>query len=120
MVRLIPNDHHKFYDITDEHWEIIWKYIHDLNKKYIIPILNEQDFNEITLYQGYSFSSKKTNEIYELLRESLFNGTLEDYERDFNRKLEVDHYFFFPSDKVIEFINFLDYSGGFYIKTHIL
>ena len=32
MARLIPNDHHKFYDITDENWEIIWKYIHDLNK----------------------------------------------------------------------------------------
>ena len=120
MIRLIPNNNCDNFDINSEEWNMIWEYVQYLNKKLIIPILNEKDFIEVGLYQDYSFSSKKTREIYELLESSINDGTLSEYKKEYDSKLDLSNYILFRYDKVIDFIDFCFYSGGFHVKTHIL
>ena len=120
MIRLIPNNNGDNFDINSEEWNMIWEYVQYLNKQLIIPVLNEKDFIEVGLYQDYCFSSKKTKEIYELLEGSINDGTLSQYKKEYDSKLDLSNYTLFRNDKVVDFIDFCDYSGGFHVKTHIL
>lgn len=120
MIRLVPNNNYDSLDINSEEWNMIWEYVQYLNKKLIIPVLNEKDFIEVGLYQDYSFSSKKTREICDLLESSINDGTLSQYKKEYDSKLDLNNYTLFPIDKVIDFIDFCDCSRGFYVKTHIL
>lgn len=120
MIRFIPTKNNDNFDMNSEDWDIIWEYIQYLNKKLIVPVLQEENFIEAGLYQDYSFSSKKTNEIYELLEGSIQDGTLSEYKKKYDNDLDVDNYVLFPSHKLIDFVDFCENSGGFQVKIHIL
>lgn len=120
MIRLIPNNNCGNFDMDSQEWNMIWEYVQYVNQKLLIPLLNEKDFIEVGLYQDYCFSSKKTNEMYELLENSINDGILSEYKKEYDSKLDLNNYILFRSDKVIDFIDFCASSGGFYIKTHIL
>lgn len=120
MIRLVPNDNDKHYDMNSEDWDKVWEYVQHLNSELIFPVLNEKDFIEVGIYQGYSFSSQKTKEMYNLLENSIQHGILEQYQKNYDDQKDLNNYTLFPIDKVIEFTTFCNYSGGFQINTYNL
>jgi hypothetical protein len=114
MIQLVPTVSTNNFERTENEWKVIKDFLEYLNNQDEEPLLFDDDFIDMDIFDCFSLSSKKATYLSDLILESFYNGELEEYIKIFDQN--YDYLYSFPTHDMLEFQKFSRYSDGFYCK----
>lgn len=109
MIHFVSNHHEETFTLGDKQWEPIKNFIFFLDDHEDIPILCKDTRIDIDLHDGFCLSSRTTKYISDMIENSIGNGRMEDFRKEFQVS---------SLTPIFDFSDFLRYSEG--LQTRLL